>query len=482
MMIEAIISMVRYLSARHDDDMVDRMNYLYTPNLLLAFSVLISFKQFGGRPLECMFPNKFPGSWEQYAENFCWSEDTYYLPPEVHVATIQEQERYSPERKLSYYQWVPFFLLLQAACFRFPSFLWKCLTLSSGIRVHDIVNRAIDPSNMDEPARQRNVDTLAQHISRALRFQSRFSRRNVIVHRTLRLLNITYAACFISYMYLITKIFYLVNVITQLYLMNKFLETDKYQWYGYSVIRDIMKGIPWESSGFFPRVSLCDFSVRQVANIQKYSVQCVLVINIFNEKIFILLWFWYTLLLFATVASLVYWFVVMAFPCLGRWFVANNLELNEAEQMDITQNKTEIRIFVSEYLKQDGVFLLRMVSIHAGVLFTTELVMKLYKIFYGMEDKVVPPKVVANNNTKADGHVLNDNHTEYLRQRRTHKKGKKKQALSKAADNGELDVTTSLIPVTVAAGNSESSSSSSSDSERNSGGLDVDDDDDKVKV
>jgi hypothetical protein len=41
------------------------MHYLYTPNILLAFSVLISFKQFGGRPLECMFPNKFPGSWEQ---------------------------------------------------------------------------------------------------------------------------------------------------------------------------------------------------------------------------------------------------------------------------------------------------------------------------------------------------------------------------------------------------------------------------------
>lgn len=59
--------------------------------------------------------------------------------------------------------------------------------------------------------------------------------------------------------------------------MNKFLETDKYQWYGFGVIRDIVRGMPWESSGIFPRVSICDFTVRQVANIQKYSVQCVLV-------------------------------------------------------------------------------------------------------------------------------------------------------------------------------------------------------------
>ena len=48
-MIEALVGMSRYLTGRPDDDVVDRMNYLYTPNLLLAMSVLISFKQFGGK-------------------------------------------------------------------------------------------------------------------------------------------------------------------------------------------------------------------------------------------------------------------------------------------------------------------------------------------------------------------------------------------------------------------------------------------------
>ena len=129
-------------------------------------------------------------------------------------------------------------------------------------------------------------------------------------------------------------------------------------------MRDILTGTPWETSGVFPRVSLCDFEVscwwiyvialrvylcwriikswkswkmgtkfqslyfctcisrygfqlhlvekilqlsiqvRQVANIQRYSVQCVLVINIFNEKIFIFLWFWYMAMMVATMVSI----------------------------------------------------------------------------------------------------------------------------------------------------------------------------------
>lgn len=71
----------------------------------------------------------------QYAENYCWSRDTYYVQPDIHVATLKEEERYTPERQLSYYKWVPFFLLLQAACFRLPSVLWNYLSFSSGERV-----------------------------------------------------------------------------------------------------------------------------------------------------------------------------------------------------------------------------------------------------------------------------------------------------------------------------------------------------------
>jgi len=176
----------------------------------------------------------------------------------------------------------------------------------------------------------------------------------------------------------------------------------------------------------------------------------VLVINIFNEKIFILLWFWYTLLLAMTLASFCYWFLVMSFPCFGRWYIATNLELGGT--VELTKERKDIHRFVNEYLKQDGIFVLRMVSLHAGILFGNELVGNLYKIYLQVREQTPPiPKVTEN-------HYVT-NHDQYLRHRK--KKDKKK------TDANSDDVITALVPdVKSIKSSSSNDSDDSSDSER----------------
>lgn len=71
-----------------------------------------------------------------------------------------------------------------------------------------------------------------------------------------------------SIIYLITKLLYCGNIALQLSLIHIFLDT-KYRLFGVELIRDLISGTDWQESGVFPRVTLCDFTVRQLANIQR---------------------------------------------------------------------------------------------------------------------------------------------------------------------------------------------------------------------
>jgi len=71
------------------------------------------------------------------------------------------------------------------------------------------------------------------------------------------------------------------------------------------------KSLPWSQdwgySERFPRVTLCEFEIRYQSRVHNYIVQCVLTINLFNEKIFMFLWFWFIFLAGATAVNFLRW-------------------------------------------------------------------------------------------------------------------------------------------------------------------------------
>ena len=64
------------------------------------------------------------------------------------------------------------------------------------------------------------------------------------------------------------------------------LQTDFTLW-GWALLRWVaLDGVEPLDMHVFPRETLCDFSVRQLQNVHKYTVQCVLPINMWIEKVF----------------------------------------------------------------------------------------------------------------------------------------------------------------------------------------------------
>lgn len=65
----------------------------------------------------------------------------------------------------------------------------------------------------------------------------------------------------------------------------------------------------------FPKLTKCEYyNYGPSGSVQNHDALCVLPLNILNEKLFTILWFWFVFLMFVTILSLVYRLLVVLFP------------------------------------------------------------------------------------------------------------------------------------------------------------------------
>jgi len=188
---------------------------------------------------------------------------------------------------LRYYQFVPFILLLQALFYLLPRLFWRSISRHSGIDVRNIMDAAQSLKSVKRFHKQKSimaylVSTIHQYAGDPRkRLKQQHSRINTYVQG---LVNCLFGSSnvFNSYLfllYLFTKILFIINAFTQLYIIRFLLEekwTVNETLKGFQNIftADVLRANPL--SKYFPKISMCDFRIIEPNSDDghKYTVQC----------------------------------------------------------------------------------------------------------------------------------------------------------------------------------------------------------------
>ncbi len=119
-------------------------------------------------------------------------------------------------------------------------------------------------------------------------------------------------------------------------------------------------------------------------------MQCVLPINLFNELVFLIIWFWIVGVSLATLLSLFSWMGRTISRRERHNYVRKHLSLIKAERatgQGVDWDKEKLAGFVDKYLMADGVFLVRLIHHNTNSLTAVEFLDALYKKYHAGKAK-----------------------------------------------------------------------------------------------
>ncbi|XP_071149156.1 innexin unc-9-like, partial [Mytilus edulis] len=120
-----------------------------------------------------------------------------------------------------------------------------------------------------------------------------------------------------------------------------------------------------------------------MTNVQTWTVQCSLPINLFNEKIFCINWMMLVSMVLINGTHFLYNLVAIFLPFRNRNYVRKFLDMEGirgGRPEEIPEYEENLQQnFVFEYLRHDGVFLIWFVSNKTNQVIASEIVIKLWK-------------------------------------------------------------------------------------------------------
>lgn len=262
------------------DNNVFKLHYKFSVILLIVFSILLSSKQYFGDPIDCDVESK-----KETVNVFCWVSGTFivqnqradgYYRPESLEGLGNGKDKFT----LLYYQWVCLIFCIQALLFYLPRYLWKAW---EGDLMGQLVKDLCGPIITEKWSKEYK-EKMRDYILYT-------DNHNVFAYR--------FAFC---------EFLNLCNLVFQVLFMDWYLN-GKFSHYGYSVAT---KPWPKAANSVFPKRAKCTYTNYGFSGSdQSFDALCVLPLNILNEKFFLILWYWITILFFVTICALAYRFLFL---------------------------------------------------------------------------------------------------------------------------------------------------------------------------
>lgn len=288
------------------DNFAFQLHYRITALMLLAATVLVTSRQYIGEHIRCISDDGVPSN---VMDTFCFFTATYTVVKHLNSSMLDAKfiahpgvgpigplgvNSDEPIKRHAYYQWVPFVLFTQALMFYFTHQLWKKFEgnrlrkLVEGLEFAAIAfgDKEITVGSNTIPAKDTKDDKL-RDIRRAFL-------RGLYISRTW------------AFNLIICEFLNCIHVVLQIYMTNSFL-SGQFLNLGPEIISNGLDSNIDVLDIVFPKVTKCTFhKYGPSGSIQSHDAMCVMALNIINDKIYVMLWFWFLILFLISIIALLW--------------------------------------------------------------------------------------------------------------------------------------------------------------------------------
>lgn len=222
-------------------------------------------------------------------------------------------------------------LLFQAILFYTPRWLWKSW---EGGKIHALM-MDLDIGICSDIEKKQKKKLMIDYLWENLRFHNWW-----------------------AYKYYLCELLALLNVIGQMFLMNRFFD-GAFLTFGVDVLSFVDADDEERVDPMilvFPRMTKCTFyKYGHSGEIERLDAICILPLNVVNEKIYVFLWFWFVALAYLSLMTVVYRLVIIFSPRMRVYLLRVRYRLIRKDAVDLIVRRSKMGDWFLFYMLGENV-------------------------------------------------------------------------------------------------------------------------------